>query len=155
MPNVPLDTRFIGIAADVNLTERKSAVINQQTAPYTMQDIVDTAGGGSYLVYSALINSDNTFTHTITPIVLQNTLGVDITWAFAGTYGLNAVASEPIFLLNKTLCFATSSAINSEFVNGFGNYDEDESYVTLAAMANVGEYTQYFTRMNIEIRVYP
>ena len=46
MPNVPLDTRFIGISPSVDLQERKSAMINAETQPYTMQDIVDTAGGG-------------------------------------------------------------------------------------------------------------
>lgn len=42
MPNVPLDTRFIGIAPQVNLTERKSAVLNAETQPYTVTDIANT-----------------------------------------------------------------------------------------------------------------
>jgi len=42
MSIISSDTRFIGISTNVNLTERKSALINSQTEPYTMQDFVDT-----------------------------------------------------------------------------------------------------------------
>lgn len=51
MPNVPLDTRFIGIAPQVNLTERKSAVLNAETQPYTIQDIANAAGGNGSSIF--------------------------------------------------------------------------------------------------------
>jgi hypothetical protein len=44
MALISSDTRFIGISTSVNLTERKSALINDQTEPYTMQDFIDTIG---------------------------------------------------------------------------------------------------------------
>jgi len=44
MANIPVTTRFIGIADSVDLTERKSAQINAETEPYTMQDIIDSTG---------------------------------------------------------------------------------------------------------------
>ena len=47
MANVPLDTRFVGISPNVNLEEKKSSVLNSETQPYTMQDIVDTANSGN------------------------------------------------------------------------------------------------------------
>jgi hypothetical protein len=47
MSTVPSGTRFIGISENVNLTERKSAVLNAETQPYTIQDLVDTIGTGS------------------------------------------------------------------------------------------------------------
>ena len=47
MATVPSGTRFIGISTNVNLTERKSAMINAETQPFTMQDIADTVGVGS------------------------------------------------------------------------------------------------------------
>lgn len=47
MSTVPSGTRFIGIAENVNLTERKSAVLNSDTQAYTIQDLVDTVGVGS------------------------------------------------------------------------------------------------------------
>jgi len=47
MSTVPSGTRFIGIAENVNLTERKSAVLNSDTQPFTIQDIADTIGVGA------------------------------------------------------------------------------------------------------------
>ena len=46
---IPSGTRFIGIAPTVNLTERKSANINAETQPYTIDDI------RGYKVYTALL----------------------------------------------------------------------------------------------------
>jgi hypothetical protein len=47
MSTVPSGTRFIGISQNVNLTERKSAVLNAETQPYTIQDLADTIGVGA------------------------------------------------------------------------------------------------------------
>jgi hypothetical protein len=47
MSTIPSGTRFIGISENVNLTERKSAVLNAETQSYTIQDIADTVNGGS------------------------------------------------------------------------------------------------------------
>jgi hypothetical protein len=47
MANIPLTTRFIGIADTVNLVEKKSSQINSETEPYTMQDILDTVPAGA------------------------------------------------------------------------------------------------------------
>jgi hypothetical protein len=41
------DTQFIGIAPSIDLNGKKSALLNAQTEPVTMQDIIDTAGTGS------------------------------------------------------------------------------------------------------------
>ena len=46
MSIISSDTRFIGISTSVDLTERKSALINDQTEPFTMQDFIDTIGPG-------------------------------------------------------------------------------------------------------------
>ena len=46
MATIPSDIRFIGISPDVDLTEKKSARLNAEQQPYTMQDIIDTTGGG-------------------------------------------------------------------------------------------------------------
>jgi hypothetical protein len=49
MATVPSGTRFIGIATTADLVERKSAVLNKQTEPYTIEDIassVTTASQG-------------------------------------------------------------------------------------------------------------
>ena len=47
MSTVPSGTRFIGISENVNLTERKSAVLNAETQPFTIEDLVDTIGTGA------------------------------------------------------------------------------------------------------------
>jgi hypothetical protein len=47
MANVPLSTRFIGISENVNLEEKKSAVLNAETQPYTISDLVSTIGTGA------------------------------------------------------------------------------------------------------------
>lgn len=46
MAIIPSDTRFIGIADFVDLTERRSAQVNSESEPYTMTDIVDTVSAG-------------------------------------------------------------------------------------------------------------
>jgi len=43
---VPNGTRFIGIATSVDLTERKSSVLNKQTEPFTIEDIVLSVPAG-------------------------------------------------------------------------------------------------------------
>ena len=47
MSTVPSGTRFIGISDRVNLTERKSAGLNADTQPYTIDDLVNTIGVGA------------------------------------------------------------------------------------------------------------
>lgn len=46
MAIVPSNTRFIGVSSNVKLKERKSALINSDTQPYTIEDIAETVGGG-------------------------------------------------------------------------------------------------------------
>jgi hypothetical protein len=53
MAIVPNDTRFIGINPTVNLRERRSARINRETQPVSMQDITDSVR--PYKVYTALL----------------------------------------------------------------------------------------------------
>jgi hypothetical protein len=47
MAEIPSGTRFIGIATSVDLTERKSALLNKQTEPFTIEDIANAAGVGA------------------------------------------------------------------------------------------------------------
>jgi hypothetical protein len=47
MSTVPSGTRFIGIASNVNLVEKKSALINSETQPFTIEDIIDSVPSGS------------------------------------------------------------------------------------------------------------
>jgi hypothetical protein len=42
MAQIPLNEQFIGLSASVDMTERRSAIINAQSQAYTMQDVIDT-----------------------------------------------------------------------------------------------------------------
>lgn len=46
MAQIPLGTKFIGGASTYPMVERRSTMINDESAAYTMQDIIDTTGGG-------------------------------------------------------------------------------------------------------------
>ena len=53
MATIPNDQKFIGLSASVDTTERRSALINAESQAYTMQDFIDTIGGGlpSFIEY--------------------------------------------------------------------------------------------------------
>ena len=46
MAIIPNNEQFIGLSASVDTTERRSALINAESAAYTMQDITDTVSAG-------------------------------------------------------------------------------------------------------------
>jgi len=61
MSQIPLGTQFIGLASTYQTTERRSALINNESQPYTMQDIIDTVGGrleGTQYVFVAADGTD-------------------------------------------------------------------------------------------------
>jgi hypothetical protein len=155
MATVPLDTRFIGIAPEVNLTERKSAVINTQTQPYTMQDIVDTAGGGSYLKYVALLSQVGTDAPTAT--VLENTLGETITYTRSSA-GLYYIVTTGIFPENKTWAVANTPSYNSNgpFALQIGRVGDTECILYCYSLgASLMDLDTNGDATSIEIRVYP
>jgi len=53
MAQIPAGTRFIGIATSVDLVERKSAVLNSQTEPFTIEDIVNSVPAAPSFVRNA------------------------------------------------------------------------------------------------------
>jgi hypothetical protein len=99
MAQVPNDTRFIGINPTVNLRERRSARINRETQPHTMQDITDSIR--PYKVYTALITQESEANPTV--IVLENTIG-DLEWSYrdTGSYSIELVDA---FTVDKTAFF--------------------------------------------------
>lgn len=157
MPNVPLDTRFIGIAPQVNLTESKSALINAETQPYTMQDIVDTAGGGGgYLKYVALLNQSGVLAPVAT--VLENTLGGTPVWTRSGV-GNYVCTLNGAFTPNKTFCMAMIGPVwgqgTLQFSFGINTINECElSCYLLNGSAN-DSGNDPGNDICVEIRVYP
>ena len=71
MSTISSGTRFIGIAPSVNLTERKSTLINDQTEPFTVEDI------------SSLIVGDSIYANGFTPV---GPILADITLPQGGTF---------------------------------------------------------------------
>ena len=81
---IPNGTRFIGIAPEVDLTERGSALLNKRTEPYTIDDI------RGYKVYTALLTqsggsnilgtiSGQPFTIGVTYLIFNPGVGADFT----------------------------------------------------------------------------
>ena len=71
MSTISSGTRFIGIAPNVNLTERKSTLINDQTEPFTVEDI------------STLIVGNSIYANAFTPV---GSILTDITLPQGGTF---------------------------------------------------------------------
>jgi hypothetical protein len=46
MATIPLGTKFIGLPSTYPTAEKRSAQVNAESGVYTMQDIIDTVGGG-------------------------------------------------------------------------------------------------------------
>lgn len=99
MAIVPNDTRFIGINPTVNLRERRSARINRETQPVSMQDITDSIR--PYKVYTALISQADQDDPEV--IVLENTIG-EIEWSRRNTGNYSAELNDA-FTVNKTAFF--------------------------------------------------
>jgi len=95
MANIPVTTRFIGIADSVDLTERKSAQINAETEPYTMQDIIDSvpvsSSGPLGGIYAIIQNFNNNPTLSSTNL---DQLGlISMTRFDTGIYQMNFPAN--------------------------------------------------------------
>lgn len=112
-----------------------------------------SGGGGSYLVYAALLSQSGTNAPVAT--VLQNTLGENITWSrlFIGQYkGTKPTVFDP----SKTAC-TIGTFLNGIWVTflvddfGGGNYQ-----INLQTTINVSGFADDLLLNNfIEIRVYP
>jgi hypothetical protein len=113
MAIVPNDTRFIGINPSVNLTERRSARINRETQPVSMQDITDSVR--PYKVYTALVSQSGENDPEV--IVLENTIG-EIEWNYrnVGNYSAELVDA---FTDNKTAFFI--SGLDGDSGDGGGS----------------------------------
>lgn len=112
MAQVPNDTRFIGINPTVNLRERRSARINRETQPVSMQDITDSVR--SYKVYTALISQAGEGDPEV--IVLENTIG-EIEWSRRNTGNYSAELVDA-FTVDKTAFFI--SGLDGNSGNGGG-----------------------------------
>jgi len=98
---IPNGTRFIGIAPEVDLTERGSALLNKRTEPYTIDDI------RGYKVFTALLTQSGES---------------DILTVYVGTdYGPNQLTIGITYTIegNDTTDFTNVGAPNNEVGTSF------------------------------------
>jgi len=131
---IPSGTRFIGISETVNLTERRSAIINAETQPYTVNDI------RGYKVFTALLtqsggdgpesnNSGNQVPLTIGRtyyISLNNNLEGDFTNVGApnnevGTFFVSTGTTPANWGSNSDLLSNTGAPVVTVLENTIGN----------------------------------
>ncbi len=94
MAIIPSTTRFIGISPSVDLTEKKSALINSKTEPYTMQDIIESipdSSGVATVVAGTNVTVDST--DPLNPIVNVPVVGAVAT-VVAGD-GVSVDSTDP------------------------------------------------------------
>jgi hypothetical protein len=144
---IPEGTRFIGISPNVNLTEKKSAVLNAETQPYTLDDI------RGYKVYTAL--ASQTGTSAPTAIVLENTLGASGSFSYQAP-GIFNYTNTGVFTSDKTIIFCTKDA-NEEtpayIIEGKRTSDNVVQFI-VKATATDDLTNGALNKANIEIRVY-
>ena len=78
MATIANDTQFIGISPTIDLTGKKSAILNEQTIPVTMDDITSTVR--PYNVFTALLTQSggsNELYLTTGPLVIGTTYLID------------------------------------------------------------------------------
>ena len=146
MATIANDTQFIGISPTIDLTGKKSAILNEQTIPVTMDDITSTVR--PYNVFTALltqsggdnvayISSDDT-----EPLVVGVTY--KITFNNGGDFTNVGAPNNNV----NTFFIATGTTPNSWGVVG----DTEVSYNTGAPVATVLENTignVWFTYGNV------
>ena len=158
MSTIPLNTQFIGLAPTVDTTERRSAMINAESAAYTMQDIVDTTR--PYKVYTAIVNQSGTNEPVVT--VLENTIDSTLTLVrtSVGVYRLSGATwpGAGPFTVGKTVAFSGSN-INSAPLVSFNNNSSagvaTDNAMIVRAYNTSFAITDGLNNLSIEVRVYP
>ena len=150
MAIVPNDTRFIGINPTVNLRERRSARINRETQPVSMQDITDSVR--PYKVYTAIVTAWDA--DAPVAIELENTIGtITITRLEEGRY---LIYSDVLFVGDKTVIFYGSISKSDPYgsdpqlIASYENTSSISIYTFLDGVAS--DFVIWKTP--IEIRVY-
>jgi tetrahydromethanopterin S-methyltransferase subunit D len=159
------DTQFIGIAPSIDLTGKKSAILNEQTEPVTMADIIETVGGGSsYLVYTALLTQSGTSAPVAT--VLENTLGGNVVWSYSSVGSYQATltgsfTSKTFFYISSEASYNNGPQIYGQKIRNLTRLSNDIVSLNQTGLNFIaGVYSSAggadnFTNVPIEIRVYP
>ena len=159
MANIPLTTRFIGIADTVNLVEKKSAQINSETEPYTMQDIIDSVpvgpSGPSAGIY--VISQGFNANPTIMYPALDQLGLINMTRLIGGAYHMNFPANTfdpliPNAIINvKYPQFYTSAGNQFPTIAVAIDSDSTISIYTTDSSGNFADNILNYTEINITV----
>jgi len=153
MAIIPSDEKVFMVDKRTNTIYGGSAALQAMQQWYTMQDIIDTAGGGgsTYKVYSALLSQFGGF--NINAGVLENTLGtVTFERTDVGTYTLLCSEFNGFATSNKVLCFITNG--NAGNTVG-GRFFAIPNGVLISSKDAAGDYSDgIINDCSIEVRLY-
>ena len=150
MAIIPGGKRFIGISENVDLTEKKSALINSKTEPYTMSDIVDTvAASGSGGVVATVVAGTNVTvdsTDPANPIVNVPVVGAVATVVAGDGVSVDSTdPANPIVNAHKLFSgvFAENSGVALALTTERNDFDSTSPLI--ATRLGVGYYVFTFT----------
>ena len=127
---IPSGTRFIGFSDSVNLTERRSASVNAETAPYTVEDIK------GYQVYTALLTQGGTPTSSV--VSYDEALSVGVTYTIADNDGGTADFTNVGAPNNneETYFVATGEVPNSWGANNLASLTYNKANIIVTVLEN-------------------
>jgi hypothetical protein len=152
MAIIPVDEKVFMVSNNTNTTYGGSAALQAMNQWYTMQDVIDTVGGGaSYRVYTALLTQNGTAAPVAT--VLENTIGVmGLFYSYPGNYSITSVEFNG---------YADYGKVAILFTNGGGGYFTNTQYVppingiTIRTSNNLAtDANNLMQNATIEIRLY-
>lgn len=139
MAQVPLSTRFIGISESVDLTEKKSSVLNAETQPFTMQDIVDTVSEGGSALKTAQVN--------ITQAEILNVAGFSKSLVSAVTGKILIPISLSVYRKSGGTAYTIANSVRLATVSGAGSgtlgsvVDSSFTSATVGSLSNNYSFT--------------
>jgi hypothetical protein len=152
------DFRFIGIAPSVDLTERRSKLINDQTEVFTLDDI------RGYKVYTALLNQSGTNAPVAT--ILENTLVGTVSFYYYGGEGSYVIVSsegwdetKTTFQLEASNGFDLTGVLVPSYIPIIGGGKTITTYTNVGTAGSqppliLPKSNNILTNSLIEIRVY-
>ena len=147
MAIIPSTTRFIGISPSVDLTEKKSALINSKTEPYTMQDIIESipdSSGVATVVAGTNVTVDST--DPLNPIVNVPVVGAVATVVAGDGVSVDSTdPANPIVNAHKLFSgvFAENSGVALALTTERNDFDSTSPLI--ATRLGVGYYVFTFT----------
>ena len=163
MATIPSTQKFHTVEASVDTVEYGSAQLSGGREVYTMQDIIDTVGGGGgslpYKLYTAYFNKGTAGSLTVNEI--SNDTGYTFSWEVSGS-SLNIASSGVIESsssgIYSTYSLPTDGTLSASQTTSIKQAFIQSSSISIAAVTlnmSTGVYNQSSTYGGIlELRVY-